>query len=57
MDPIIDLSEVLKDSPNFRTVIGKYETEIDVFEKTVVEVLKHSNLLVELGKQYVKTKQ
>lgn len=56
METIVDLNECLRDSPQFRMVLEKEEADIEMFEKTISEVLKQSTNMIELGKHYIKSK-
>lgn len=57
METIVDLNECLRDSPQFRMVLEKEEADIEMFEKTISEVLKQSTNMIELGKHYIKSKK
>ncbi|KAH7642230.1 arf-GAP with coiled-coil, ANK repeat and PH domain-containing protein 2 [Dermatophagoides farinae] len=56
MDTIVDPVESLRDSPQFRITLDKYESQIDLFEKTITEVLKQCSSMIEIGKQYNRVK-
>ncbi|KAH9418514.1 Arf-GAP with coiled-coil, ANK repeat and PH domain-containing protein 2 [Dermatophagoides pteronyssinus] len=57
METIVDPAESLRDSPKFRITLDKHESQIDLFEKTISEVLKQCSSMIEIGKQYNRIKQ
>lgn len=56
METIVDLNECLRDSPQFRMTLEKHETDMDLFEKTISEVLRQCTSMIEVGKQFIRTK-
>ncbi|KAI7687076.1 Arf-GAP with coiled-coil, ANK repeat and PH domain-containing protein 2 [Sarcoptes scabiei] len=56
METIVDPVESLRDSPQFRIALDKYESQMDLFEKTFAEVLKQCVAMIEISKQFNKTK-
>lgn len=37
--------------------LEKHETDMDLFEKTISEVLRQCTSMIEMGKQFIRTKK
>ena len=53
MRPVIEFSECLFDSPKFRSQLSKNETNLDDLETKLEKILKLSNSMTEIGRQFI----
>ena len=53
MKPVIDFSECLTDSPQFRSHLQQNETHLEDLELKIEKVVKFSNAMTEGGKAYI----
>lgn len=56
MEIIVDPIECLRDSPQFRITLDKYENQMELFEKTLTEILKQCSIMIDYGKQFSRAK-